>query len=67
MSLIILTMINGTLSLIRSYNPVTILGSGGVKATASLADAIDGDQASDGRSRTPEGPSGPDMASTSPV
>jgi hypothetical protein len=41
-SLIIGTIINGTLSLIPSYNPVTILGTGGVKATATGADAIDG-------------------------
>jgi hypothetical protein len=44
-SLIIGTTINGTLSLIPSYNPVTITGTGGVKATANLADAIDGNSA----------------------
>ena len=42
MSLTIGTIINGTLSLVPSYNPVTILGFGGVKATATGADAIDG-------------------------
>jgi DDE domain len=45
MSLTISTIINGTLSLIRSYNPVTITGTGGVKATAPGADAIDGNSA----------------------
>jgi hypothetical protein len=44
-SLTISTIINGTLSLIRSYNPVTITVTGGVKATAALADAIDGNSA----------------------
>ena len=42
MSLTISTIINGTLTLVPSYNPVTILGTGGVKATATGADAIDG-------------------------
>jgi hypothetical protein len=42
-SLTISTIINGTLSLIPGYNPVTITSAGGVNATASLADAIDGD------------------------
>jgi hypothetical protein len=44
-SLTISTIINGTLSLIRSYNPVTITFTGAVKATAALADAIDGNSA----------------------
>jgi hypothetical protein len=44
-SLTIGTIISGTLNLIRSYNPVTITGAGGVKATAALADAIDGNSA----------------------
>jgi hypothetical protein len=44
-SLTIATIINGTVSLIRSYNPVTITGTGGVKATATRADAIDGNSA----------------------
>jgi hypothetical protein len=44
-SLTIGTIINGTLNLIRSYNPVTITFTGGVKATAALADAIDGNLA----------------------
>src|SRR4029077_2113894 len=44
-SLTISTIINGTLSLIPSYNPVTITFTGGVKATAALADAIDGNSA----------------------
>ena len=45
MSLTIGTIINGTLSLVPSYNPVTITGTGGVKATATGADAIDGNSA----------------------
>ena len=45
MSLTIGTIINGTLTLIRSYNPVTILPTGGVKATATGAEAIDGNVA----------------------
>ncbi|MGB7973377.1 MAG: hypothetical protein WCF81_03280, partial [Roseiarcus sp.] len=40
--LIIGKIIHGTLNLIQSYNPVTILITGGVEATANLADAIDG-------------------------
>jgi hypothetical protein len=44
-SLTIGTIINGTLSLIPGYNPVTITVTGGVKATAALADAIDGNSA----------------------
>ena len=43
MSLTISTIINGTLTLLPSNNPVTILGTGGVQATATGADAIDGD------------------------
>jgi hypothetical protein len=42
-SLTISTIINGTLTLVPSNNPVTILGTGGVQATAAGADAIDGD------------------------
>ncbi len=45
MSLIVLTTIKGTLSLIPSNNPVIILPTGGVKATATGADAIDGNSA----------------------
>ena len=43
MSLTINTTINGTLSLAPSNNPIAITASGGVAATATLADAIDGD------------------------
>ena len=43
MSLTINTTINGTLSLAPSNNPIAITASGGVKATATGADAIDGD------------------------
>ena len=42
MSLTIKTTINGTLALVPSNNPVTITGSGGVTATGTMADAIDG-------------------------
>jgi hypothetical protein len=42
-SLRINTTINGTLSLAPSNNPVTITASGSVQATATGADAIDGD------------------------
>jgi hypothetical protein len=45
-SLTISTTINGTLSLVPSKNPVTIRASGGVAATAAMADAIDGNSAS---------------------
>jgi hypothetical protein len=37
------TTINGTLSLVPTDNPLTITASGGVNATATGADAIDGD------------------------
>jgi hypothetical protein len=37
------TTINGTLSLLPTDNPLTITASGGVNATATGADAIDGD------------------------
>jgi hypothetical protein len=42
-SRIINTTINGTLSLLPTDNPLTITASGGVSATATGADAIDGD------------------------
>jgi hypothetical protein len=42
-SLRISTTINGTLSLVQSNNPVIITASGGVTATGTMADAIDGD------------------------
>jgi hypothetical protein len=43
MSRTINTTINGTLSLLPTDNPLTITASGGVNATATGADAIDGD------------------------
>ena len=43
MSLTINTTINGTLSLAPSSNPMALTARGGLKATATGADAIDGD------------------------